>query len=59
MTKRDYVKIANALRQADLSSPNLAVKSGVYLAFSYLVEVLKSDNYRFSKEKFFKAVYDK
>jgi hypothetical protein len=57
MTKKDYKVIAEALNNAEKSATNKAIKSGVYLAFSYLCEILKADNERFSKEKFFDAVY--
>jgi len=58
MTKKDYKLIAKAFNDADKSAPNNAVKSGVYLVFSYLCDILKVDNEKFNKEKFFDAVYN-
>lgn len=56
MTKKDYIKLARAIKKAhDLVSPS--AQDGVACVFNIIADVLAEDNNLFDRHKFYDAVY--
>ena len=57
MTRKDYVLIADALRQAYVVQRDryVGTSAGVRAAAEYISDALASDNPRFDRERFLKA----
>lgn len=59
MTRKDYVTIAEAIKQAseaveDYADPAMA-RNGAYEAASYIAHALRRDNPRFERARFMEA----
>jgi hypothetical protein len=59
MTRKDYILIANALREAltdGVGGANENEKEGIHIAASHLANALPYDNPRFNSEHFLSVV---
>lgn len=52
MTRKDYIKIANALKTANDNRDHYSADDVFYILIHDLCDVLKADNNRFDKNKF-------
>jgi hypothetical protein len=59
MTKKDYIIIANAIKQALAITKGKGEKYGVELVVSKLSQELQKENNRFDIKKFCQAIYIK
>ena len=55
MSRKDYVRIAAALKLAGTTNPSTAHKLALYDAARILAETLAQDNARFDRERFLSA----
>ncbi len=62
MTRKDYIRLANALKQAKVSARNSSSDrtedrvDGIDYAVGYIAQALQEDNSRFDAKKFLAAV---
>lgn len=59
MTKKDYIIIAEAIKQALAITKSKGEKYGVELVVSKLSQALQGDNNRFDIRRFCQAIYIK
>jgi hypothetical protein len=57
MTKKDYIKLVQAIREARLDQDHNQLDLGILL--TRLCNILKADNKLFDEDKFYTAVYAK
>lgn len=55
MTKKDYIKLAAAIKQASEDSPSAEENRGIRFAAEAIADVLKADNSAFDRLRFLEA----
>ena len=59
MTKKDYIKLAGAVKKALATTKSKGEKYGVELVVSELSKELQKDNNKFDMRRFCQAIYIK